>query len=471
MPSSATQSAQDITSARSNPVSHRHSIQQTPARCLIHARFFCLQLRIVSIALLTVLSAVTLANAATISGTVRLSGPQPPRPIVNFTGKDGTLSDCHSLHESELLDENLVVSKGGGVSSVFVYIRKGLRRRRYPVPKESRELNQVGCMFRPRVQGIMTGQTLLLKNSDPLLHNVRAISFRNRPFNVGQPANSPIRPRTFRRREKAITIQCDLHPWMVAHLFVMDHPYFAVTDEAGQFRIPNAPAGEYTLSAWHEELGELDSEVTVADTTSPEVEFVFDPPKKKQNVMVGKLSATSPGAQSTADPPVSTSRPFVRRWQPADLSVSEQDLNQYSAERGSAVFQSAGCIKCHVMAGKGTKLGPELTDVTKRFKGQKLLEQILVPSQEINKDFQTQLFLTKAGKTAAGLVIKEDSDEIRLLADPLKPDDITVLKTSEIEERRTSTVSTMPESLLDTFQERDILDLLQFLHVGGLSSD
>ena len=68
----------------------------------------------------------------------------------------------------------------------------------------------------------------------------------------------------FTNKEGPITIKCDFHPWMTAHFFVMDHPFFAVTNARGVFRIPGLPDGEYTIVAWHEELGEQEKKVTVS---------------------------------------------------------------------------------------------------------------------------------------------------------------------------------------------------------------
>jgi len=77
------------------------------------------------------------------------------------------------------------------------------------------------------------------------------------------------------------------------------------------------------------------------------------------------------------------------------------------------------------------------------------------------------LFLTIAGKTVSGLVIEENDEQVRLLPNPLKPEEVVVLKKDEIDERRNSDVSTMPESLLDTMNRDEILDLLAFVSAGG----
>ena len=116
-----------------------------------------------------------------------------------------------------------------------------------------------------------------MKNSDPLIHNVRSFSTRNRAFNIAQPAGSADRKKVFTVQERAIRIKCDFHPWMEAFVFAMEHPYFAVTDEKGHFRIEGLPAGEYTLAAWHEEFDEQKVTITVGATGSAKVDFSFEP--------------------------------------------------------------------------------------------------------------------------------------------------------------------------------------------------
>ena len=127
------------------------------------------------------------------------------------------------------------------------------------------------------------------------------------------------------------------------------------------------------------------------------------------------------------------------------------------------VFEQATCTRCHNLGPGEKKLGPDLTDVTKRFKGSKLLQQIVKPSAEINKDFRTQLVLGDDGKLRTGLVISETDDKIHLIANLLKPDKVEVLAKSSIEERKFADISTMPAGLLDTFGQEEIFDLLAYI--------
>lgn len=130
-------------------------------------------------------------------------------------------------------------------------------------------------MFRPRVQGVRVGQEFLMRNSDALIHNVRSYAFRNRAFNIAQPAGTPDRKKVFTKPERALKIGCDIHGWMTAYVFVMEHPYFAVTNEQGEFKIKGLPAGEYTLEAWHEQFGKQEATFNVGPTDTAEVAFTF----------------------------------------------------------------------------------------------------------------------------------------------------------------------------------------------------
>ena len=215
-------------------------------------------------------------DTPTVVGVVRFDGPRPERKPIELKEKGGEPSECHQLHKEGLLSENLIVGEKGEVANVFVYVKGGLEKKSYPVPKEPAVLDQHKCMFRPRVQGVQVGQEFLMRNSDPLVHNVRSFSLRNRAFNIAQPAKTPDRKKVFTFQERAIKIKCDFHPWMKAFVFVMEHPYFSVTDEKGQFKIEGLPAGEYTLAAWHEEFGEQEAKITVGATGSPKVGFFFE---------------------------------------------------------------------------------------------------------------------------------------------------------------------------------------------------
>ena len=114
-----------------------------------------------------------------------------------------------------------------------------------------------------------------MKNGDPFIHNVRSLSRKNRQFNIAQPQGSPDRKKSFDQPEGPITLKCDFHRWMEAHLWVMDHPFYAVTNTEGEFEISDLPPGKYTLVAWHEVFGESQIEITTGGSAPPKTDFVF----------------------------------------------------------------------------------------------------------------------------------------------------------------------------------------------------
>mgnify|MGYP003301052980 CR=1 FL=1 len=222
------------------------------------------------------LSAVT-AIGADISGVIKLDGQQPNRPPLPLT------PESRKLYEGKPYprDEVELVSAKGEIKNVFVYIRKGLPiGKTYTAPKKAALLDQQRSMFRPRVQGLFVGQDFAMRNSAPIIHNVRSLSQENRPFNIAQPAGTPDRLKRFSDKEGPIELRCDYHRWKRAFIFVMEHPFFAVTDAQGRFTIKNLPPGEYTLATWHESFGENNQTIKAGLDGLKAITFTYKPKRE-----------------------------------------------------------------------------------------------------------------------------------------------------------------------------------------------
>lgn len=183
-------------------------------------------------------------------------------------------------------------------------------------------------------------------------------------------------------------------------------------------------------------------------------------------VMQGSLFVLPEGAVVPGSAFVSA-RSFVRTWATADLAADVDQLQGRSFQQGRAVFESAGCSKCHRM-GEGTAgPGPELTKVSERFRGRRLLQQILEPSAEIHQQYQTWVAVLTDGRALSGLKVEETPDTVTFLPNPLQPLERVVLPRAEIEELEASKTSTMPQGLLITYSREEILDLIAYVQSGG----
>jgi len=213
----------------------------------------------------------TATGGSTVQGTVKFTGTAPANPSIDMS-EEPTCKAKYSTPPKE----PVVVVNNGNLANVFVYVKSGLPAgQKYDTPKESVEIDQEGCEYKPRVLGVMVNQPLAIKNGDEVLHNIKAVPKKNRGFNISQPQKGMETTRTFAVEETPVPIECNVHGWMHGKVFVMAHPFFAVTNENGEFTIKGLPAGTYTLEAWHEKLGAKTATVTVAANASGTASFSF----------------------------------------------------------------------------------------------------------------------------------------------------------------------------------------------------
>jgi len=212
------------------------------------------------------------STVATVSGQVVMDGTPPRAEVIRLDADP----KCVTLTKGEEeRTEYVVVGLGNSLRNAFVYVKEGLPARLYPIPSTPVVLDQQQCRYVPRVLGIQVGQQLVIRNSDPLLHNVRAEGQINQPFDVGTPIQGMEIKRTFSTREVMVPFKCNVHQWMNAYVGVLEHPFFAVTDDSGRFSIPRLPPGSYTIEVWHERLGTQTQQITVAARDAKDMTFTY----------------------------------------------------------------------------------------------------------------------------------------------------------------------------------------------------
>jgi plastocyanin len=215
---------------------------------------------------MTVGASLASAAGGTISGTVKYDGTAPAPRKVEVT-KD---KDVCALHPH--FEEDLLVGSGGGIANAVVVV-KGAKGDMKPGEVQ---FNQKGCDYTPHVLAFPAGSTVDIINSDGILHNIHTYSTKNAAFNMAQPKFKKVIQRKIDQPE-VIKVSCDAHGWMHAWWVATDTPYFAVTDDSGNYSIPGVPAGNYEVEVWQEKLGTADQKVDVKDGATATGNFSMKP--------------------------------------------------------------------------------------------------------------------------------------------------------------------------------------------------
>lgn len=214
----------------------------------------------------------TAAAAATGNGTIK--------GVVNFTGKPVEMKVPAKRKDAEFCKDkqvpyNAVLVKDGKLQDVFVRLANGSVKGTFDTSKPA-HMDQVDCMYTPRIQGVVAGQTIDIKNSDGTLHNVHTYKGAESWFNQAQPKGSDALSKESPEDPTIVKFSCDVHPWMRGFVIVTDHPFFAVSGADGSFSLDKIPAGKYKIEAWHTTYGLKTADVEVADGKPAEVTFSFD---------------------------------------------------------------------------------------------------------------------------------------------------------------------------------------------------
>jgi hypothetical protein len=193
---------------------------------------------------------VSVTDGGTISGTVKWSGPLP-HPLDFPVTKDPQVCDPDSKKTVDL--ERLIIGQQGGVANTVVYLKNISSGKALELPEQRRHLDQKRCRYIPHILLVPESGNLDMQSSDATLHTIHMDGAAT--FNLPFPFPNRITSRTM-PAAGLVHLRCNGgHVWMNAEMFVVSHPYYAVTDESGHFEFTDVPAGNYEVVAWHEGWG------------------------------------------------------------------------------------------------------------------------------------------------------------------------------------------------------------------------
>jgi plastocyanin len=220
-------------------------------------------------------AALQVAAVADITGTVTLKGTPPKEKDITPVMED---ANCSKLHTTVPTTHFYVAGPKGELADVIVSLQ-GLSGKSTGASAPPMVLDQKGCEYVPSIFAVQTDQKIIVKNSDPVLHNVHDVPSEasgNKEKNEAQLPNGPDLTFSFSKPESFLKFKCDVHQWMFAWASIFDHPYFAVSGKDGSFKIANVPPGKYKIQAVHRKAGTVTQEVEVKEGEPAKVDFTLE---------------------------------------------------------------------------------------------------------------------------------------------------------------------------------------------------
>jgi len=225
-----------------------------------------ISLRSFAIAAVAATSLCLVSNARAEDGYGDLVGQfvvdgEVPKPALLIRKGDPTVKDAATCAAEDLFDRKIAIDPASkGIADVFVYISPLNAKKLKPHPSlaasAEKEIvfDQKNCEFFPRCLYVRTDQKVVVKSNDDIAHNTHTYMLKNDSVNfLVAPKDRKGIPVSFTLAENLpMPVKCDIHPWMKSNWLVLDHPYAAVTDKQGKFKIEKLPAGEHEFRVWHE---------------------------------------------------------------------------------------------------------------------------------------------------------------------------------------------------------------------------
>jgi hypothetical protein len=191
---------------------------------------------------------ITVQDGGAIAGTVTWTGPIPKLPKLPIT-KNPEVCDPEGMKTRDL-ERLLINPDGNGVANAVVFLRGITKGKAMDLPANRMQLDQKTCRYIPHVMIIPEAGTLKIESEDPVLHTIQM--FGAATNNIPFPFQHQYIPITL-QRNGVVELKCNAgHVWMNANAIVVKHPYYAVTDEHGAYKLSDVPPGEYEIVAWHE---------------------------------------------------------------------------------------------------------------------------------------------------------------------------------------------------------------------------
>lgn len=201
--------------------------------------------------------AENVANGAKLTGTIDFDGAIPADSIMTPPQEQ---MEC-----GQRIVDHRVDHTGTKIGGAVVWLNDIRTGKGFPVQRRFELINE-DCLITPRVQVVFAPATLNVVSEDVALHRDKIINVGTGELEAVVPFNDNGEVVPFDHlfdKTKQLEVSCELHPWAKAWILVLDHPYYATTQNDGSFSIDDIPPGTYHVKAWHPLLGVAEQTVTI----------------------------------------------------------------------------------------------------------------------------------------------------------------------------------------------------------------
>ena len=159
-------------------------------------------------------------------------------------------------------------------------------------------------------------------------------------------------------------------------------------------------------------------------------------------------------------------------WTVGELTtLAPAKLKGRDFQNGLRTFAAARCVVCHRFGGDGGATGPDLTQAAGRFGVKDLAEAMVEPSKVVSDQYRASVVATTSGRVVTGRVVNETDKALVVVVDPEDSSKVAEIPKDQVEAVKPSLVSLMPENLLGTLGENEVLDLMAYLLSRGDEKD
>lgn len=233
-------------------------------------------------ALAAMVAGLSMVSGGEVTGKITFKGTPPAPKMARSMGAGIMDPFCKAADaKTPIVTRDYLIGKDGGLENVVVYVKEGWQDKATPEPAKMKPLiDQVNCEYQPYVTVVRTNQAFLVRNSDPVMHNINVNpkSAGNPSSNKAQMAKAKDYEYSFEKPELFLNLACNVHGWMYARVAILESPFSAVTDKDGAFKIADLPPGEYTIEAAHHRAGKQTQKVKVDASGKQEINFTFEAP-------------------------------------------------------------------------------------------------------------------------------------------------------------------------------------------------